>query len=58
MQENATPTKGRPRGGTEQAPTAFNRRDVCRNTRPRLNQKIDRRDMDRSVEVFWRVLGR
>jgi hypothetical protein len=59
MEETTTNTQARRRAGGEndQAPTAFNRRDVSRNTRPRQNQEIDRRDYDRSIEVFARVLG-
>jgi hypothetical protein len=56
MEEKKTDhTHGRT-GGPE-TPTAFNRRDVSHNTHPRGNQEIDRRDLDRSVELFSRVLG-
>ena len=59
MEENAKPTPARPAGAptNPQAPTAFNRRTVCHNTHPRLNQEIHRGDYDRSLELFSRVLG-
>jgi hypothetical protein len=59
MEEHATTTEVRPGGAPPdpQAPTAFDRRQVCRNTHPRLNPEIDRVGYDRSIELFARVVG-
>jgi hypothetical protein len=56
MEEKPQRTTAAPSGGHRKAPV-FNRRDVARNTHPRGNQEVDRRDYDRSVEAFSRVLG-